>query len=95
MKLPETLAKLLDNAAYDYMKRGHAGAVNAADVFGDGADWMAEQLLPAIESAREALRSTLDDMNHYYENKCCPSQEEVDQLKQALASLDAAFDWSE
>lgn len=43
-----------------------------------------------LEIAVEALTSTLDNMEHYFENKCVPTRDEVECLRKALAQIEAA-----
>lgn len=40
-------------------------------------------LVDALEDAIEALSSNLEQMQHYFENQCCPTVDEVNQLANA------------
>lgn len=34
----------------------------------------------ALEEAKELIESTLDNLNHYFENSCCPTKDEIKPL---------------
>lgn len=40
----------------------------------------AEKLVEALIEANEGTSSALEDMQHYFENKCCPTADEVNQI---------------
>lgn len=53
----------------------------------------------ALEETNEFTSSILEDMEHYFENKCCPTAEEVNQcaiadsqIRYALADLRKALE---
>jgi len=63
-------------------------SANSKEFIGNNSDNLNLKILSSLSEAVEALESVNDDMNHYYENKCLPTESEVLQVKQALASIE-------
>lgn len=75
-------------AEYDYM--------TVFDSFKAGAKFVSENptMIPAVaelvldlEDCLDDVACTLDNMQHYFENKCCPTSDEVNQCSFADSKL--------
>ena len=52
----------------------------------------AKGLVEALESANEFTSSILEDMEHYFDNKCCPTADEVNQCAIADSGIRLALE---
>lgn len=86
-KLPDTLAKLRDNLAESGSQNGPYMPYDSNSFrngFNCGAEAMRtymqaemDKLVEALEGLGEFTATHLDDMEHYFDNRCVPTVDEV------------------
>lgn len=90
--LPADVAKLRDDlaSAYEFVT-GPVGFRNGFDAALAFRDDRVRKLVEAMEYAHEALLNALNDTQRFQENRCIPTQDEVNQLGDAELSVRKAL----